>query len=215
MDFSEQAERIKNKLHKAKEVDNAYKVFGASDHKYILYPPVNAVQVKKFEDKYSIPLPTCYKAFVLSVGNGGISFQDSGAGPYYGIYPLGEQLDELTDPTYLNKPCILHPEMSDMAWEELTLPLDDKLISDEDYYNELGRIFSGIMPLGAQGCSYLHGLVLNGPCRGKVVNLEMSAEQKPKFAYENNFLDWYERWLDEVISGKSPFWFGYSKPEEV
>jgi hypothetical protein len=38
--------------------------------------------------------------------------------------------------------------------------------------------------------------------------------QMPKFTYEANFLDWYERWTDEVISGdlqtKSASWFGYT-----
>ncbi|NRA92768.1 MAG: SMI1/KNR4 family protein, partial [Psychroserpens sp.] len=38
--------------------------------------------------------------------------------------------------------------------------------------------------------------------------------QKPRFAFEKNFLDWYERWLDEIISGDlmidSPSWFGYT-----
>jgi hypothetical protein len=37
----------------------------------------------------------------------------------------------------------------------------------------------------------------------------------PKFTFEDHFLDWYERWLDEVISGElitddKPSWFGYS-----
>lgn len=38
---------------------------------------------------------------------------------------------------------------------------------------------------------------------------------KPQFAFERNFLDWYERWLDEVISGElvrdESSWFGYNK----
>ncbi|CAN0604796.1 unnamed protein product, partial [Ectocarpus sp. 12 AP-2014] len=35
------------------------------------------------------------------------------------------------------------------------------------------------MPLGPQGCAYLHGLVVNGPFKGRVINLEKSAELKP------------------------------------
>jgi len=54
--------------------------------------------------------------------------------------------------------------------------------------------------------------VLNGEHRGKVVNLDESL-QVPLFAFEDNFLDWYERWLDEVISGdlvqKKNAWFGF------
>jgi hypothetical protein len=48
--------------------------------------------------------------------------------------------------------------------------------------------------------------------KGRVVNIDID-EQRPKFAFELNFLDWYERWLDEVISGdlivNTPSWFGY------
>ncbi|KQC30803.1 hypothetical protein AAY42_13605 [Flagellimonas eckloniae] len=71
------------------------------------------------------------------------------------------------------------------------------------------------MPLGAQGCAFLHGLVITGSFKVRVINFEKSAELKPLFAHENNFLDWYERWLDEVITGKlisnTPSWFGYAK----
>jgi hypothetical protein len=46
-----------------------------------------------------------------------------------------------------------------------------------------------------------------------VVNLDLEFN-KPSFTYEDNFLDWYERWLDEIISGDlladGPSWFGYS-----
>jgi hypothetical protein len=32
--------------------------------------------------------------------------------------------------------------------------------------------------------------------------------QKPFITYEDNFLVWYERWLDEIINGYKIFWFG-------
>ncbi|MEZ4809665.1 MAG: SMI1/KNR4 family protein [Allomuricauda sp.] len=222
MDYSEQIHRIKEKLSEAKEADSSYRVFGAGNHKYKLYPPVSQSSVEVFEKEYRVHLPECYRAFVLNVGNGGISYQDSGAGPFYGIYALGDHLNELVygDPkAFLVKNFLLSPEMSETTWENLTKTLWDEYISNEDYYTELGKIYGGIMPLGAQGCTYLHGLVLNGPFRGRVLNLDMAAEQKPQFTYESNFLDWYERWLDEIISGKlitiSPSWFGYAKPEGI
>ena len=91
---------------------------------------------------------------------------------------------------------------------------DDEEMSDEEFDKEMGNIFSGILPIGSQGCTYLHGIILNGKHKGKVVNLDIS-RQKPKFTYENNFLDWYERWLDEVISEEllkdGPSWFGYAE----
>ena len=35
------------------------------------------------------------RAFATEIGNGGPSFRGSSAGPFYGIYPLGECIDEL------------------------------------------------------------------------------------------------------------------------
>ncbi len=210
--------RIKKKLMGAKQIDKDCLVFGASAHKYQIHPPAPISQIKAFESTYRISLPECYRAFVLHIGNGGTSYQNSGAGPYYGIYTLGDHLDALVygDPKiFLKNDCRLYPNMTDAQWKNLTKILDEDGLSDKVYYEEFAKIFGGILPLGSQGCTYVHGLLLNGPHKGKVVNLEMAAESKPKFAPGNNFLDWYERWLDEIISGKlikrSSSWFGYSK----
>ena len=70
--------------------------------------------------------------------------------------------------------------------------------------------------MGSQGCAYYHALVLTGPYAGRVVNVNWDLIQ-PTFAFETNFLDWYERYLDEVISGQllddRPTWFGYHRGE--
>lgn len=218
--YSEQIQRIKKKLVEAKHIDTDFRVFGASGHRYELNIPATLEEVEAFEKAYEVQLPECYRSFVLHVGNGGTSYQGSGAGPFYGIYPLGEHLDDLISgnpEVVLRKKCCLHPKMDDIAWETLTKVLEDDNLSDEEYYNEMDKIYGGILALGSQGCAYVHALVLNGPYKGNVLNLEMSADQTPKFAHEKNFLDWYERWLDEIISGKlitkSPTWFGYTPPE--
>jgi hypothetical protein len=91
--------------------------------------------------------------------------------------------------------------------------MNEKGIPDEDYERELGKVYAGLLPIGSQGCTYLHALVLNGTHAGRVVNMDFE-HGKPKFAFERNFLDWYERWLDEVITGDlaqdGPTWFGYT-----
>ena len=106
------------------------------------------------------------------------------------------------------------PEMTTEEWAEMTKKLVEDDLSDEAYDEEEGKLYGGILPLGSQGCTYLHGLILNGPHCGKVVNLDQDF-QKPIFSHEADFLDWYERWLDEVISGdllnESAGWFGYTK----
>ena len=215
MDHSQQITRIKSKLIEAAKVDKELKAFGASSHAYMMNDPIELEELLSFEEKYSIHIPDCYRAFLLQVGNGGKSHADSGAGPFYGIYSLGSGVDELifeNTEKYIKNECILNPELSEEDWERITAKIEDDNISDEEYDRELGRIYGGILPLGSQGCRYLHGIILNGEFKGKMVNFNPD-HQKPKFTFEKNFLDWYERWLDEVISGDllvdKAHWFGY------
>lgn len=113
--------------------------------------------------------------------------------------------------------------MSDDDWKSLTKTFCDHTVSsavdyggesDDDYDEKRVKLYGGILPIGSQGCTYLHCLIINGKYKGRVVNLDADGDyQKPHFTFENNFLDWYERWLDEVISGdlihEGASWFGY------
>ncbi|HEY1122472.1 MAG TPA: HEAT repeat domain-containing protein [Haloferula sp.] len=211
MDHSAQTQRITSKLAEANKVDWRLDVFGASSHGYHLSSPLSERKVRAFEERYSIQLPACYRAFVTRIGNGGKISSNPGAGPYYGIYPLGKDVDELIgeSETHLSRPAILHPRMTDEEWAKLNEPIEqyfnnringDSSTPVEILHDTDSRIYSGILPIGTQGCSFFHALALNGPHAGRVVNIDTEG-QKPKFAFENNFLDWYERWLDEVISG--------------
>ncbi|MEA9412223.1 SMI1/KNR4 family protein [Flavobacterium sp. PL02] len=213
--IAEQIERIKSKLVEAKQIDKDLKVFGASSHKYILGEVVNAEDILKFETEYNVELPNCYKAFLMNIGNGGESFSSSAAGPFYGIYPLGKNVNDLiyeNTKEYLKGDCILYPKMSDEYWDDSIEKIEEDAISDDDYEKELGKIYGGILPIGEQGCSCYHAIVLNGDFKGRVVNIN-SERYNPQFTFELNFLDWYERWLDEVISGDlmqyNAGWFGY------
>lgn len=216
-DYTEQTERIKNKLTDARKADKEFKVFGAGNHKYEINAPIGANIAFDFEQEYGINLPECYKVFVTQVGNGGIGYGDSAAGPFYGIFPFGTRLDELVYENIaqsFQQDCKIYPYMTDSYWEDLTRKINETDdILDEEYDTERGKIFAGILPIGSQGCTYIHGIILNGEHKGKVVNLDMDC-QKPKFTFENNFLDWYERWLDEIIAGKwqddKDSWFAYT-----
>jgi hypothetical protein len=215
--FNDQIQRIKNKFPKAKKADKYLEVSGASSHKYQLNDPATAEEVSAFEGKYGIQLPDCYKSFILQVGNAGIAYENSAAGPFYGIYPFGKNEGELiygNADKYLKNNCVIYPAMSDQYWKSLNENIENNEdISDEDFDKELGKIFGGILPIGSQGCTYIHGIIIQGEYRGCVVNI-CRDRQKPQFSFEKNFLDWYERWLDEVISGEllkeGPSWFGYS-----
>lgn len=211
----EQIQRIRAKIFEAKRADRRFKVFGADQHRYVLHEPTTLQAVTDFEARYALELPDGYKAFVLELGNGGVGYQNSAAGPFYGIYPFGEEVTELVyrnADEFLKKDCLLAPDMTDKFWKGLIRK--SKGASVGGGMSE-GELWAGILPIGSQGCTYLHGLVLNGPYKGRVVNID-AEKQKPKFARDETFLDWYERWLDEVISGdlikSTAGWFGYDKP---
>ena len=233
--MKEQLQRIQQKLAQAKAADKDLEVFGASSHKYHLNPPVSEAEVLAFEEKYGISLPEDYRAFVQTIGDVNAQKLETMAGPYYGLYAFGTQVDDLLyegSEIYLKAPCALSPDMTQEEWEALSDPLlmseedDEDFEEDEEegyvievednYIEECGKVFGGLLPLGSQGCTYYHALVLNGKYAGRIVNVDLDLAQ-PKFAFETNFLDWYERYLDEVISGQlmddRPTWFGYHRGE--
>ena len=228
--MKEQLQRIQQKLAQAKAADKDLEVFGASSHKYHLNPPVSEAEVLAFEEKYGVSLPEDYRAFMLTIGDAKAKKLDFIAGPYYGLYAFGTQVDDLLyegSEIYLKTPCTLSPDMTQEEWESLSDPLlTDEEEEDEEegyvievedkYFAERAKVFGGLLPLGSQGCTYYHALVLNGKYAGRVVNVDLDLAQ-PVFAFETNFLDWYERYLDEVISGQlmddRPTWFGYHRGE--
>lgn len=216
--FENPLSRIREKLRLARQADPEFEVFGADSHRYVVQPPASAEAIRNFEERYSTTLPDAYKAFLLHIGNGGVGYAGSAAGPFYGIYPLDLTGDDLPvdDPKRaLVSPCVVSPAMSQQAWDAVIAELGlDSDIPDEAYDSAVCTLLGGLLPIGSQGCSYIHCLVLNGPFAGRVVNVDLDYGQPPCFAYEPDFLAWYERWLDEVISGdlrKSAAWFGYVK----
>ena len=221
--MKEQLIRIQQKLAQAKEADKNLEVFGADAHQYHLNPPVSEAEVLAFEQKYGVQLPECYRVFMLTIGDAKAKKSDFIAGPYFGLYAFGTSVDSLLYEkieTYLKAPCNLSPDMIQEEWETLSDPLlfseEDEEDNDDKYFAERAKVFGGLLPLGSQGCTYEHALVLNGKYAGRVVNIDLELAQ-PKFAFEANFLDWYERYLDEVISGQliddRPTWFGYHRGE--
>ena len=222
--MKEQLHRIQQKFSQARAADKDLQVFGASSHKYHLNPPVTEVEVLAFEEKYGVQLPECYRAFVQTIGDVNAQKLETMAGPYYGLYAFGTSVDSLLYEkieTYLKAPCNLSPDMTQEEWETLSDPLlpseeEEEEEDDDKYFAERAKVFGGLLPLGSQGCTYYHALVLNGKYAGRIVNVDLDLAQ-PKFAFETNFLDWYERYLDEVISGQliddRPTWFGYHRGE--
>ncbi|WP_163215430.1 SMI1/KNR4 family protein [Bacteroides sp. 519] len=194
----------------AKNTDSFLEVFGAQSHQYRLDPPVDIKEVEAFERKYNISLPEGYKVFLTQVGNGGIEYKsqvgNSGAGPDYGIFKLGHKRQlcmgySLKSPSkHLAKEPFFNLKTTNKDWESISenIPEDN----DEEYERAFERVYAGILTIGACGCSGYMGIMLNGESKGRVVYIYDELEYCPQFASELNFLDWYENWLDTIISGK-------------
>ncbi len=188
--------RIKLKIEQAARVDAQREVFGSDSHDYEFNPPVSSEEIARFEQYYNVTLPAEYKAFITTLGNGGPG-NYGGAGPFYGIYPLGDfgYLEHAA--TYMSAPCVIDSTLTEEKWEALTAfenQLDNKSSEYRDHYD---RLFSGLMFIGTQGCNFQTMLVLNGPDAGRVVYIDQDLQQP---VIKESFLDWYESWLDAILS---------------
>jgi len=215
-DYQEQIKRIIDKLVQAKTTDADFAVFGASSHKYRLNPPIDKSIVEDFERTHHIELPISYKLFITLIGNGGVSYDDSGAGPFYGIYPFGNNFALSTDAletVQIQSPVKIYPKITAEQWQENLDYLYAAEDNDKEFEKREADLWGGLFIIGTQECTYHHALVLNGPHAGRIVNVDDGDFQKPQFSFEADFLDWYESWLDNVIEGnlldKNAGSFGY------
>ena len=171
---------------KAKDPDLAR--FGAYSHQYKLAAPAGEEAIQEFEEQQGIRLPEEYRDFLMLVGNGG-------AGPYYGLYGLKALKEDLSDSHggVMEEP-VIYPKMSEEEWDRMVDPEGRRK-------GEEVHPYAGILPIGTQGCTLMTGLMLAGPYRGQVVYYDEDFCGPPFFAREKGFLEWYERWLREVIAG--------------
>ena len=180
-------ERILRKVHQV--CDLRLECFGSNGHKYQLRACLTEEEVVEFESEHQIQLPEDYRRFLTEIGNGGI-------GPYYGIVSL-EQSAKLLDLAPSN-PVIITPSLcgNDQYWHE--------------YFNcDVEQMLDGLLVLSHQGCTYYSMLIVNGNHYGQVVNItEECAGVGPFFTHDGSFIEWYERWLDELIAGYDMGGFG-------
>jgi hypothetical protein len=106
-DFIENAIDVIDRLRR---LDTRRVVFGSSSHAYRFNPPLTPRQVEWFESAHEVSLPTPYRRFITELGNGG-------AGPFYGVLPLGPKAPELLQPFPFTQASAL-PDDDDRAWEE-------------------------------------------------------------------------------------------------
>ena len=184
--------RILKLLEQARAKDPDFARFGAYSHQYKLAAPAGEEAIRKFEEQQGVRLPEEYRDFLMFIGNGG-------AGPYYGLYGLKALEDDLSDSRGLRR-CrsleepVIYPKMSGEEWDRI-VNLEGRRKGEEVYP------YTGVLPIGTQGCTLMTGLMLTGPYRGQVVYYDNDFCGPPFFVREKGFLSWYERWLREVIAG--------------
>ncbi len=177
-------------LARLARLDPECRRFGASTHRYQLNPPLSLERLAAFQARHDIRLPEDYAAFLTRAGNGG-------AGPFYGIYPLGEGWEGLTG-------TLAAPFPFTQPWNIPTDP-PEHFASDEEeerWNHELDAAYwfalDGAFPICHHGCALRTWLVVSGPERGRVW-YDARAEGGGLRPHQDvpSFLDWYRGWLEE------------------
>jgi len=176
----DRARSIREKLRRA--ASGSFRPFGSEAHQFRVLPPVAESELQAFERQHAITLPHEYRTFLAVVSRGG-------AGPAYGLIPFGDPR-ALADPSradFLRTPFAF----SDAAGA-------GEPWADVDGYTE--TLLAGTLALCDEGCGYIHFLVCTGPTRGDMW-IDAAVSDGGFVPLRCGFMDWYERWLDDVIAG--------------
>lgn len=190
-----------------RSAEGGKRVFGASDHRFILNAPLTHAELSKFEIDHGARLPDEYRTFLLRVGNGG-------AGPFYGLFRLGEMDDSYDHKAWsdsfvgdLAKPFPHH-----IAWNDLSkYPADDvdseqfddqRNAFEEAYWSS--RLMNGAIPICHHGCALRSWLVVTGQEAGQIwqdkrADLGGILPAVARDGKRLTFLRWYREWLDEAL----------------
>ena len=188
-------------------------LFGASRHHFILNPPLSEAEVLAFEKLHAITLPDDYRHFVSHIGNGG-------AGPYYGVFPLGQMDSTGEEFESWNERDGFVGVLSESfplrdAWNDLSGRPSEKLLETdlEEYErqrDEFEKIYcdaartNGAFPICHIGCALRIWLVVSGEEAGHLW-LDRRADDTglSPLTLKNNlratFSSWYEEWLDDAL----------------
>ena len=179
-------------------------VFGALGHRFELAEPAGEGALAEFEREHQIVLPEDYRWFLSEIGNGG-------AGPYYGVFALGEMDDGhgmaawKEDDGFVGR--LRDPFPHTEAWNDVTGQPDEEDYEpdsleyeaafnafDERYFSP--RNVDGAFPICHLGCALRIWLVVTGPERGRLW-LDKRPDYEGLTPLRSDFLSWYTAWVDE------------------
>jgi hypothetical protein len=185
-------------------------IFGAQGHRFTLNATLVEADVRAFERQHAITLPTDYRQFLIELGDGG-------AGPYYGIFPLGlfDGAGAALEPWGDFVGSLAQPFAFREAWNDLTGFPDDALAArDEAEYERRLDAFEqrywspskmhGAFPICHMGCALRILPVLSGDEAGHVwydgrADYTGLAPVLTHSGEHASFGAWYMQWLDEAL----------------
>jgi hypothetical protein len=193
--------------------DASKKVFGASRHRFMLYPVLTISELLDLEQSIDVRLPEEYRAFLLEVGNGG-------AGPGYGLERVEQTAGGwrwsghgVTTVAKLGVP--FRPFTAQVyAQHEAKQPVE-KDFPDHASFVAASRVWTqrmddlydeetfGTIAISHQGCGYYWLLVVSGPERGTVWD-DSRATDAPLSPLTGSagerltFARWYLNWLSRA-----------------
>lgn len=205
--------RIAEKLRTARE--RGLRPFGVEAHGFRMGAPLAAADIAAFEARHAVRLPDGYRAFITQLADGG-------AGPAYGTFPLKKTLEVERGPMpagFLARPfppVAAADPREDPAWDDLWERAERGELTPEEKALEIAGVSSGTLVLCHEGCGYLHLLVVTGPTRGQMW-LDTTCSGGDFAPLQVDFLEWYERWLDDTLAGGPGTWWmgGRDKPAAV
>ncbi len=151
-------------LAQLRTADAKFRVFGSEQHRYRLGPTLSEAELVAFESANGVLLPEDYRRFLAAVGNGG-------AGPFYGLEPLGAFGRDLSRPFPF-------------------IAATDTLTDEEPDRDE----FPGVLEFCHQGCAIYSYLVVNGPTYGTLWD-----GQEDFYPTGLTFGLWYRRWVERAL----------------
>ena len=206
--------RILMQLKALRRGDPSFKLFGANEHRYQLNPVLSESEIRQFEASHSVALPKEYRTFLLKCGNGG-------AGPYYGVFPLGffdgaggplESWTEGDGFAGVLSRSFPHNNAWNLPVERFTPPDIFRCAEEEDIWHQTldadkwkPSLVDGAFPIAHQGCAIRNYLVVSGDERGNVwvddrANDNGIYPETMNSSSRVTFLEWYLSWLDEALA---------------
>jgi hypothetical protein len=188
-------------------------VFGADSHGFRVNPTLSEADILAFERNHRVTLPHDFRQFLMSVGNGG-------AGPFYGVFPLGEMDDSFGLKRWQREDGVVgiisQPFLFKEQWNDLSqMPSEALAGQDQSEYDQQVDVFesmywsaslvNGAFPICHEGCALRILLVVTGAAAGYLWEDRRSeyGGLKPLRLADGSFATfagWYDEWLEHSLA---------------